>query len=132
MLPLTRCMEEDQKEKLNQIFKEDFKKLNMLLEENGFSTCESLNMTSFKVDDVSNNLNNNLRNRVRKNYDEYAIVKKPSHIISSNGEEEKVEKDEQDYVLQTPSSINVLMRQKIFVNADNNQKHYKGISKILI
>ena len=129
MLPLIRCMEEDQKEKLNKVFKEDFDKLNVLLAGNGFPTCDSLNMTSFKADGASNS-NNSLTSELLQIYDEYNAVTYPSYDILNNDED--VEKNEEDYFLPTQPSINVLMRQKIFVNAGNNKRHYKSISKILI
>ena len=129
MLPLIRCMEEDQKEKLNKVFQEDFDKLNVLLAGNGFSTCDSINITSFKADGASNS-NNNVTNELVKVFDVYDAVPYPSYDILNNDEE--VEKNEEDHFLPTQPSINVLLRQKIFVNPNNIKRHYKDLSKILI
>ena len=50
MVPLTKCMEEDQIEGLDKAYEEDLKNLNTLLLKNGYATCESLNITTFKAD----------------------------------------------------------------------------------
>ena len=122
-------MEEDQKKKLNKVFQDDFDKLNVLLAGNGFSTCDSINITSFKADDTSSS-NNNVTSELVKVFDVYDAVPYPSYDILNNDEE--VEKNEEDHFLPTQPSINVLLRKKIFVNPNNTKRHYKDLSKILI
>ena len=49
MVPLIKCMDNEQKEKLDVVFKKDFERLNLLLSNNGFPTCEAFGKTSFKT-----------------------------------------------------------------------------------
>ena len=85
MLPLITCLEEDQRERLFDIFQEDFQNLNTYLAQNGFSTCEYLNLPSFSA-------GGSPQTKVSENY-EY-----PSNIVLNNKEE--VENPEEDYFYQ--------------------------------
>ena len=106
MLPLLKCMEEDQKEGLSKVYEEDLKNLNTLLLKNGYATCESLNITSFKVDAK---LDANVGSE-DESYDYYSELKD-----NRNGAR-----------LNSPSNFSISS------NARHHKTHHTSISTILI
>ena len=119
MVPLIRCMEDDQKEKLNVVFEQEFQRLNLLLSQNGFPTCDSFNKTSFKTDDVP----------------KYESSIPNTHFKHINPSPKMLSSDiinDYEYFLPTQPSVVETESRRRALNARNNRRHYKSSSKILI
>ena len=106
MVPLTKCMEEDEKERLDKMYEEDLKNLNALLLKNGYETCESLNITVFKID-------------AKLNAD--VAVEDNSYDYHSD-----LNDNRDDASLKSPSNLSIPS------NASHHKTHHTSISTILI
>ena len=138
MLPLIRCMEDEQRKKLDDVFKKDFQKLNLLLSRNGFRTCESLNMTSFKATtkndeskygDLTYDWDLQNVGSISNNDSNYEYHEYETNTPSNNGGSEA------DYFLPTQSSVLDLNQTRKTFRAHNKRKHiieHRKNSKIII
>ena len=117
MVPLVKCMEDEEKEKLNQAFKKDFQNLNSLLSNNGFPTCEAFGKTSFDAftsypgdEEDKTNIDDSIH--------ELSFKSSPTFNDAFSG----------DHFLPTKSPKRVVTRRNVI----NRQGNYKSFSKILI
>ena len=126
MLPLIQCMDDEEKKKLDVVFQKEFEKLNLLLSNNGFSTCEDLGKTSFR----------SLRYNYDKNedegdeYSEYQDLnyyEDPNYRLVSS-----LVKSETPRLLPTASPPEIYQLEKGLEHETIFQNHHKTVSKILI
>lgn len=122
MVPLMKCMDDEQKKKLDIIFKKDFERLNLLLSNNGFPTCEAFGKTSFKASEEYIHLLG-----MRLQDDRITESKEPILKIVSTPTFNK-----DDYFLPTQSPPKGVKPRVRTLNRRNKQTIHKTYSKILI
>ena len=126
MLPLIQCMDDEEKKKLDVVFQKEFEKLNLLLSNNGFSTCEDLGKTSFRS--LSYNYDKN--EEEGDEYSEYQDLnyhEDPSYRLVSS-----LVESEAPHFLPTASPPETYQLEKGLEHETIFQNHHKTVSKILI
>ena len=122
MVPLMKCMDDEQKKKLDIIFKKDFELLNLLLSKNGFPTCEVFGKTTFKSSEWYIELLG-----VSMNFDHNTEHKDPVLKLVS-----RPNLNQDDYFLPTQSPAQGVKPRVRTLNRRNKQRNHKTYSKILI
>ena len=122
MEPLIKCMDDDQKEKLDIIFEKDFERLNRLLSNNGFPNCKDFGQKSFKVSDGYIQLEETTENDESDTEEGELTLEYVSRPTLNDN----------DYFLPTQPSIKTLKSRNNTVNTRKKRKNYKTYSKILI
>ena len=115
MIPLVECMEDNEKEKLNQAFEKDFQHLNNLLLDNGFPTCEAFGKTSF--DAFAPNKERD-EDDTEKESKELSFKSSPTLKVGYDGE----------HFAPTKSPKRVGIKRNVL----DRKRNYKSFSKILI
>ena len=126
MLPLIQCMDDEEKKKLDVVFKKEFEKLNLLLSNNGFSTCEDLGKTSFRS--LSYNYDKN--DKEEDEYSEYQDLnyyEDPNYRLVSS-----LVKSEAPHLVPTVSPPELYRLEQGQEHETVFQNHHKTVSKILI
>ena len=126
MLPLIQCMDDEEKRKLDVVFQKEFEKLNLLLSNNGFSTCKDLGKTSFRS--LSYNYDKN--EEEEDEYSEYQDLnyyEDPNYRLVSS-----LVKAEAPHFLPTASPHELYQLEKTQEHETVFQNHHKTVSKILI
>ena len=126
MMPLIQCMDDEEKKKLDVVFQKEFEKLNLLLSNNGFSTCKDLGKTSFRS--LSYNYDKN--DEEEDEYSEYQDLnyyEDPNYRLVSS-----LVKSEVPHFLPTVSPPESYKLEKGQEHETIFQNHHKTVSKILI
>ena len=119
-------MDDDEKKKLDVVFKKEFEKLNLLLSNNGFSTCEDLGKTSFRS--LSYNYDKN--DKEEDEYSEYQDLnyyEDPNYRLVSS-----LVKSEAPHLVPTVSPPELYRLEQGQEHETVFQNHHKTVSKILI
>ena len=126
MLPLIKCMDDEEKKKLDVVFQKEFEKLNLLLSNNGFSTCADLGKTSFR----SLRYDYDKKEEEGDEYSEYQDLnyyEDPNYRLVSS-----LVKAEAPHFLPTVSPPELYQLEKNQEHETVFQNHHKTVSKILI
>ena len=126
MLPLIQCMDNEEKKKLDVVFQKEFEKLNLLLSNNGFSTCEDLGKTSFRSLRYDYDKNEDERDDY-SDYQDLNYYEDPNYRLVSS-----LVKAEAPHFLPTVSPPELYQLGKGQEHETVFQHHHKTVSKILI
>ena len=121
MVPLLKCMEDDEKEKLNKVFTKDFHQLNNLLSNNGFPTCEAFGKTSFNAFGAYQLDPGDVQNFEDEVHD-LTFISSPTFREGISGE----------HFLPTKSPKSLGKKRNRNLRVGNRRRNYKSLSKILI
>ena len=115
-------MENDQKKKLDLVFETDFQKLNVLLSNNGFPSCDAFGKKSFKssLEHITLDEENIAEDKSLVEYEDPHLSIVTSQTLIEN-----------EYFIPTRSPIEAL-KTKLKTNVKQNREVYKTYSKILI
>lgn len=126
MLPLIQCMDDEEKMKLDVVFQKEFEKLNLLLSNNGFSTCEDLGKTSFRSLRYNHDKNEDEGDEYSE-YQDLNYYEDPNYRLVSS-----LVKSETPHFLPTASPPETYQLEKGLEHETIFQNHHKTVSKILI
>ena len=126
MLPLIQCMDDEEKMKLDVVFQKEFEKLNLLLSNNGFSTCEDLGKTSFRSLRYNHDKNEDEGDEYSE-YQDLIYYEDPNYRLVSS-----LVKSETPHFLPTASPPETYQLEKGLEHETIFQNHHKTVSKILI
>ena len=126
MLPLIQCMDDEEKMKLDVVFQKEFEKLNLLLSNNGFSTCEDLGKTSFRSLRYNHDKNEDEGDEYSE-YQDLNYYEDPKYRLVSS-----LVESEAPHFLPTASPPELYQLEKGIEHETIFQDHHKTVSKILI
>lgn len=119
-------MDDEEKMKLDVVFQKEFEKLNLLLSNNGFSTCEDLGKTSFRSLRYNHDKNEDEGDEYSE-YQDLNYYEDPNYRLVSS-----LVKSETPHFLPTASPPETYQLEKGLEHETIFQNHHKTVSKILI